>query len=49
MIIAEYKKRRVEEHAVLEKDNELLAKFTPEEAEDFDSGLVVQSEKIYNC
>jgi pimeloyl-ACP methyl ester carboxylesterase len=47
LIIADYKNRSVEEHVVLVKDVNLLSKLTPEEAEDFDSGLVVQSEKIY--
>ena len=46
-IIADFNKRSVPEHVVLVKDNSLLAKLTPEEAEDFDSGSVVQSEKIY--
>ena len=48
LMIAEYKKRSVEEHIVLVNDNELLSKLMPEEAEDFNSGFVVQSEKIYN-
>lgn len=47
LIIADYKKRSVEQHVVLVKDNELLSKLTPENAEDFNSGFVVQSKKIY--
>jgi pimeloyl-ACP methyl ester carboxylesterase len=47
VIIAEYNKRNVPEHIVLVKDNNLLSKLTPEDAEDFNSGAVVQSEKIY--
>ena len=47
VIISDYKKRSVEEHVVLVKDNELLSKLTTENAEDFNSGFVVQSEKIY--
>jgi len=47
LIIPEYKKRNVPEHVVLVKDNVLLSKLTQEEAEDFNSSMVVQSEKIY--
>jgi len=47
VIIAEYNKRNVPAHVVLVKDNELLSKLTSEEAEDFNSGAVVQNEKIY--
>lgn len=47
VIIAEYDKRNVPEHVVLVKDNRLLSKLTPEDAEDFNSGAVVQNEKIY--
>lgn len=46
-IIADYKKRNVPRHVVLVKDNKLLSKLTPEMAEDFNSGVVVQSKKIY--
>jgi pimeloyl-ACP methyl ester carboxylesterase len=46
-LIADNKKRNVEEHVILVKDNELLSKLTPEEAEDFNSSVVVQSERIY--
>lgn len=46
-IIADYNKRDVPKHVVLVKDNMLLSKLTPEEAEDFNSGAVVQSKKIY--
>lgn len=47
VIIADSKKRDVPEHIVLVKDNKLLSKLTPEDAEDFNSMAVVQSEKIY--
>jgi len=47
LIIPEYSKRNVPEHVVLVKDDILLAKLTSEEAEDFNSSVVVQSEKIY--
>ena len=47
LIIAEYKKRDVPEHVVLVKDNKLLPKLIPHEAQEFNSGAVVQSEKIY--
>jgi len=47
LIIPEYNKRNVPEHAVLVKDDILLAELTSEEAEDFNSSMVVQSEKIY--
>lgn len=47
VIIPEYKKRNVPEHVVLVRDNVLLAKLTPKDAEDFDSSMVVQSERIY--
>lgn len=46
-IIADYNKRSVPDHVVLVKDNELLSNLTPEDAEDFNSGVVVQSKKIY--
>ena len=46
-IIADYSKRTVPEHVVLVKAENLLAKLTPEEAEDFNSGFVVQNERIY--
>jgi pimeloyl-ACP methyl ester carboxylesterase len=45
LIIPEFKKRNVEEHAVLEKDSEFLSKLTIEETEDFN--LVVQNRKTY--
>lgn len=47
VIIADYKKRNVPQHVVLVKDNRLLSKLTTEEAEEFNSGAVAQSEKIY--
>ena len=47
VIIADYNKRNVPEHIVLVKDNILLSKLTSEDAENFNSGAVVQSEKIY--
>jgi len=47
LIIPEYKKRNVPEHVVLVKDNILLSKLTSEDAEDFNSSVVVQSERIY--
>ncbi|MBU3143824.1 alpha/beta fold hydrolase [Clostridium sp. CF012] len=47
LIIPDYEKRSVEEHVVLVKDDKLLSKLTTEDAEDFNSGFVVQSEKIY--
>ena len=47
LIIPEYSKRNVAEHVVLVKDDILLSKLTSEEAEDFNSSVVVQSEKIY--
>jgi len=47
LIIPEYSKRNVPDHIVLVKDDILLAKLTSEEAEDFNSSVVVQSEKIY--
>ena len=47
LIIPEYSKRNVPEHDVLVKDDILLAKLTSEEAEEFNSSVVVQSEKIY--
>jgi pimeloyl-ACP methyl ester carboxylesterase len=46
-IIADYNKRSVPEHVVLVKDDKLLSKLTPEDAEDFNSGAGIQSEKIY--
>ncbi|MBU3174903.1 alpha/beta hydrolase [Clostridium estertheticum] len=46
-IFADYNKRDVPQHVVLVKDNSLLSKLTIEEAEDFNSGAVVQSEEIY--
>lgn len=47
VIISDFKKRTIEEHVVLASDNELLSKLTPEDAEDFNSRFVVQSEKVY--
>lgn len=47
VIIADYKKRTVPEHIVLVPDSKLLSKLTAEEAEDFNSSMVVQSERIY--
>jgi pimeloyl-ACP methyl ester carboxylesterase len=47
LIIPEYSKRNVPEHIVLVKDDILLAKLNSEEAEDFNSSVVVQSEEIY--
>lgn len=46
-IKADYNKRTVPDHVVLVKDNKLLSRLTPEEAEEFNSGVVVQSENIY--
>lgn len=47
VIIPDYKSRNLPEHVVFVKDNVLLAKLTSEEAEDFNSSTVVQSERIY--
>jgi len=47
LLIPDYKKRNLPEHVVLVKDNMLLSKLTSEDAEDFNSSIVVQSEKIY--
>lgn len=47
LIIPEYSKRNVPDHVVLVKDDILLAKLNSEEAEDFNSSVVVQSEEIY--
>lgn len=47
LIIPDYKKRNLPEHVVLVKDNRLLSKLTKEDAEDFNSFVVVQSERIY--
>lgn len=46
-IIADYNKRNVPDHMVLVKDDNLLSKLTAEQAEDFNSVSVMQSEKIY--
>lgn len=46
-IIADFNKRNVPDHVVLVKDNEQLERLSQEAAEDFNSGAVVQSEKIY--
>jgi pimeloyl-ACP methyl ester carboxylesterase len=48
VIIADNKKRSVEEQVLLVKDKELLSRLTPEEAEDFSTSVVIQSEKIYD-
>lgn len=47
LIIPEYKQRNVPKFVVLVKDKVLLSKLTPEDAEDFNSFVVVQSERIY--
>jgi pimeloyl-ACP methyl ester carboxylesterase len=47
LLIPDFKKRNVPEHIVLVKDNMLLSKLSPEDAEDFNSSTVVQSERIY--
>lgn len=47
LIIPDYKKRTLPQHAVLVKNNVLLSRLTPEEAEDFNSSMAVQSERIY--
>ena len=47
VIIADHNKRNVPAHIVLVKDDKLLSKLTPEKAENFNCGAVVQSEKIY--
>jgi len=47
VIIADNKKRNAPDHVVLVKDNKLLSKLTPKDAEDFNSMAVVQNEKIY--
>lgn len=47
IIIPNFKNRNVPEHTVLIKDNELLSKLKVEEAEDFNSTMVVQNKKIY--
>lgn len=47
LIIPKYEERNVPDHVVLVKDYEVLYKLTQEEAEDFNSNVVVQSEKIY--
>lgn len=47
LIIPDYKKRDLPEHIVLVKDDMLLSKLAPEDAEDFNSFVVVQSERIY--
>jgi pimeloyl-ACP methyl ester carboxylesterase len=48
VIIPDYKKRNIPEHVVLVKDAMLLSKLTIADAEDFNSSVVVQSEKIYD-
>lgn len=47
VIIAEHKKRSLPLHVVLVRDEELLAALSEEEAEDFESMSVVQSERIW--
>lgn len=47
VIIANNKKRNVPKHVVLLKDNMLLSKLTSENAEEFNSSMVVQSKRIY--
>jgi pimeloyl-ACP methyl ester carboxylesterase len=47
VIIADNEKRNVPDHVVLVKDENLLSRLSAEEAEDFSSGSVVQSERIY--
>lgn len=47
LIIPDFKQRNLPEHVVIVKDNRLLSKLTSEEAEDFNSSIVVQSERIY--
>lgn len=46
-IIADFKKRNIPQHEVLVKDDALLSRLSPEEAEDFNSMAVVQNEEIY--
>ncbi|GFZ33055.1 2-hydroxy-6-oxo-6-phenylhexa-2,4-dienoate hydrolase [Clostridium zeae] len=48
LIVPDYKKRNLPEHVVLVKDEILLSKLNPEEAEDFKSSFVVQSERVYD-
>lgn len=47
LIIPDYKQRSLPEHIVLVKDDMLLSKLTLEAAEDFNSFVVVQSDRIY--
>lgn len=47
LIIPDYNKRNVEEHIVIDKDDELLIKLSSEEAEDFSASFVCQNQKIY--
>ncbi|SFC99140.1 alpha/beta fold hydrolase [Clostridium uliginosum] len=47
VIIADNKKRNVQEHVILVKDNMLLSKLTSDEIDDFNSSSVVQNEIIY--
>lgn len=46
-IIADRKRRNISEHTIIVKDKNLLSRLTREEAEDFNSIAVVQSEEIY--
>lgn len=45
--IPEYKKRTLPEHVVLVRDTELLSRLNKDDAEDFNSSMVTQSERIY--
>jgi pimeloyl-ACP methyl ester carboxylesterase len=47
-IIPDFKKRDVPKHIILKKDDNLLSKLDPYEAEMFNSIQVVQSEKVWN-
>lgn len=47
IIIPEYKKRTLPEHVVLVRDTELLSRLNQDDAEDFNSSMVTQSERIY--
>ncbi|PJI08606.1 MULTISPECIES: alpha/beta fold hydrolase [Clostridium] len=48
IIIPNFKNRNVPQHTVLIKDKEVLSKLKVEDAEDFNSTMVVQNKKIYN-
>lgn len=47
VIIADNKKRNVTQHVIIVKDNKLLSNLSFEDAEDFNSSAVIQSERIY--